>query len=389
MHPAWVEVDLGAIADNVRALQATVGNVQMMCVVKADAYGHGLIPVARTAVAAGADWLATAQLSEALAIRAAGIPTPLLCWLHAPGVDFAPALEADIDLGVSTEWALDAVIAAAQSLGVTANVHLKVDTGLGRNGAFSPGEGRTDFAELVDRAAVAQAAGSINVRGIFSHFAAADEPNHPSVAAQHDAFVAAVALADEAGLDIEIRHMANSAAALELPHARWDLVRVGLAMYGLSPTPDLHSSADYGVRPAMRVIARVSNVKRVPAGQGVSYGYSYTCAEDTTLLNVPLGYGDGVPRHASSKADVLVAGQRRQIAGRVCMDQIVIDAGDLEVACGDEVVLFGPGDDGEPTAQDWAAAIDTISYEIVTRFGPHVPRVYLENAISDDRSNED
>lgn len=388
LHLAWVEVDLAAIAKNLAVIKAFAGDVLVMTVVKADAYGHGLIPVAQTAVQAGADWLATAQLAEALAIRAAGIPTPLLCWLYAPTVDLVPAIEADIDLGVSTQWALNAVVEAAISTGRQANIHLKVDTGLGRNGAFSLGPGPTDFAALAQSAAHAQQAGQINVRGIFSHFAAADDPSHPSVAAQHEAFVDAVDLAESAGLRVEIRHMANSAAAFELPSARWDMVRVGLALYGLSPAPDLHSSGEYGLTPAMRVMALVSNVKRVPAGQGVSYGHSYTCANETTLINVPMGYGDGVPRHASNQAEVGIAGQRHVIAGRVCMDQIVIDVGDLEVKSGDAVVLFGPGDDGEPTAQDWAQAVDTISYEIVTRIGPHLPRVYLPNPMKDHQADE-
>ncbi len=387
VHPAYAQIDLAAIRHNVASLRERAGAAALMAVLKADGYGHGLVPVARAAVEAGADWLGTAQLAESLDIRAAGITVPLLTWLHAPGVDYEPALAADIDLGVSAPWGLAEVLRAASVTGRTARVHLKVDTGLGRNGAYALGggrtgaghtdSGRTDYSELVDQAAAAQAEGSVEVVGVFTHFAYADAPTHPTVRAQQEAFADAVRVAERAGLHLQVRHMSNSAATLTTPEAAWDMVRPGLAVYGLSPVPDLGSSADFGLVPAMTAVARVATVKRVPAGQGVSYGHAFTTSTETTLADVPVGYADGIPRHASNAGQVLLCGECRPVAGRVCMDQIVIDAGDLPVECGDEVLLFGPGTRGEPTAQDWAQAAGTISYEIVSRFGPRVPRVYV------------
>lgn len=379
--PARVVVDLGAIRDNVRVLREHVGGAELMAVVKADGYGHGLVPSARAALAGGACALGVAQASEALALRAAGIEAPVLTWLLAPDVDLAQLVAADVEVAASAPWVLEALAAAARSTGRTAVTQLKVDTGLGRNGAFGlpvrAGDPRTDWSHLVEQAARLEAEGVLRVRGIFSHFAYADAPQHPTVRAQQDAFADAVALAERAGLRPQVRHLSNSAATLTSPGSTWDLVRPGLAVYGLSPVPEIGSSADFGLRPAMRVSASVAVTKRVPADQGVSYGHTYRTEEETTLVDVPLGYADGVPRHASNVGPVQVGGRRFTVSGRVCMDQLVVDVGDLPVEAGDEVVLFGPGDDGEPTAQDWADAVGTISYEIVTRFGPRVPRVYV------------
>ena len=381
LWPARATVDLGALRDNVRVLRERAGGAELMAVVKADAYGHGLVPSARAALEGGACSLGVAQPTEALALRAAGVEAPVLAWLVAPGTDVAPLLAARVEVAVSAPWLLDALAAAARETGVTALVQLKADTGLGRNGAFSlpvrRGDPRTDWQDLVDSAARLEAEGALRVRGLFTHFAYADAPEHPTVRAQQEAFADAVAVAEAAGLRPEVRHMANSAATLTTPQAAWDMVRPGLAVYGLSPVPDIASASDLGLRPAMRVTARVAVAKRVPAGQGISYGHTYLTPRETTVVDVPLGYADGIPRHASGAAPVQVHGQRCTVAGRVCMDQFVVDVGDLPVEAGDEVVLFGAGDDGEPTAQDWAEAAGTISYEIVTRFGPRVPRVHV------------
>ena len=378
--PARVVVDLAAITSNVTVLRERAGDAGVMAVVKADAYGHGLVPAARAALRGGATWLGVAQLPEAMALRAAGITEPVLAWLHSTGAGFAEAVRADVDLGVSGTWMLHDVAAAARSTGRTARVHLKADTGLGRNGAylFPTGTGPTEWQDLVQAAARLEAEGAVRVVGLFSHFAYADSPEHPTVLAQQEAFTDAVSQAERAGLRPEVRHLSNSAATLTTPSAAWDLVRPGLAVYGLTPAPAVGSSEDFGLVPAMTALASASVVKRVPAGQGVSYGHTYTTTAETTLVDVPLGYADGVPRHASGRAEVLVAGQRRRIAGRVCMDQFVVDVGDLPVAPGDEIILFGPGTRGEPTAQDWAEAVGTINYEIVTRFGPRIPREYVE-----------
>jgi alanine racemase len=371
--PACAQVDLGAIAGNVAALKQRAGSADVMAVVKADAYGHGLVPSARAAVAGGATWLGVAQLPEALELRQAGIEVPVLSWLHVPGQDFAPALVAGVDLAVSSQWALDQVLAAAAATGRTARIHVKVDTGLGRNGAWD-----TDLEALLANTAAAQADGSVEVVGLFSHFAYADAPQHPTVRAQQERFEGVVAQFERAGVRPQVRHLANSAATLTNPSAHYDLVRPGVSVYGLSPVPDLGAPEDFGLREAMRLVAQLSMVKDCPPGQGISYGHTYTTTGQTRLGLVPMGYADGVPRHASSVGPVQVRGTRYAVAGRVCMDQFVLDLGPGSPAtAGDEAVLFGVGAAGEPTAQDWAVATGTINYEIVTRVGARVPRVHV------------
>ena len=370
---AWVTIDLDAIRDNVRELVRRSPGADVMAVVKADAYGHGLVHSARAAVAGGATWLGVAQLSEALQLRAAGVTTRALTWLYPPGADFGAALDADLDLSVSAPWALDAVVTAARRRGRVARVHAKVDTGLGRNGAL--GEGWT---ELVAALGPVVAEGAVELVGVWSHFALADAPRHPTVVGQRERFLEAVAELERSGLRPSVRHLANSAATLTNPDAHFDLVRPGLAVYGLSPVPDLGAPEDFGLREAMRVTARLALVKRAPAGQGVSYGHAYTTTQDTVLGLVPMGYSDGIPRHAGSLGPVDVDGRRLTVAGRVCMDQFVLDLGPgYAGAAGDEVVSRGRGAAGEPTAQDWAAAIGTINYEIVTRMSTRLPRVLL------------
>jgi alanine racemase len=374
---AEVQVDLTAIRDNVAELRGRAANAELLAVVKADAYGHGLVASARAARAGGATWLGTAVLTEALQLRAAGVPGRILAWLAAPGERWGEAIEAGIDVSAAATWAVDEIAAAARGIGQTARLHLKVDSGLGRSGATVP-----DWPGLVDVALKAEAEGVVEVVGLWSHFAIADEPTHPTVGRQLAVFTEAVAFAEARGVRAEVRHLANSAATLTLPHTHFDLVRPGLAIYGLSPVPEQAAPAQLGLRPAMSVRAQLSLVKRVEAGQGVSYGHAYVTPRRTTLGLVPLGYADGVPRHASSGegragAPVFAASRIRPVAGRVCMDQFVVDLGDDDAAAGDEVVLFGDGTTGEPTAQQWADACGTISYEIVTRFGPRLPRTYF------------
>ncbi|UWM49565.1 alanine racemase [Streptomyces carpaticus] len=366
------EIDLAALRSNVRVLrERAVGGAQVMAVVKADAYGHGLVPCARAARDAGAAWLGTATPHEALALRAAGDGGRMLCWLWTPGGPWREAIEADIDVSASGRWALEEIVAAARACGRTARVHLKADTGLGRNGCQP-----ADWPDLVAAARAAEAEGAITVTGLWSHFACADEPGHPSIAAQQESFRTALAVAERAGIRPEVRHFANSPATLTLPDAHYDLVRPGIAVYGLSPSPEVGTPQDFGLRPVMTLTARLAMVKRVPGGHGVSYGHSYLTPGATTLALVPAGYADGIPRHASGSGPVLVAGKWRTVAGRVAMDQFVVDLGGDLAETGDEAVLFGPGDAGEPTAEDWARATGTIGYEIVTRIGPRVPRVY-------------
>ncbi|MFD9487828.1 alanine racemase [Streptomyces sp. NPDC059991] len=365
---ARAEIDLAALRANVRALRARTPGAQLMAVVKADAYGHGAVPCARAAIEAGAAWVGTATPHEALALRAAGIGGRMLCWLWTPGGPWREAVEADIDVSVSGMWALREVTEAARAAGRVARVQLKADTGLGRNGCQP-----ADWPELVQ---AALAAPEVRVTGLWSHFACADEPGHPSIAAQLTLFRELVAYAEKEGIEPEVRHIANSPATLTLPEAHFDLVRTGIAMYGISPAPELGAPGDFGLRPVMTLAASVALAKQVPAGHGVSYGHHYVTERETTLALVPLGYADGIPRHASGRGPVLLGGRVRTVAGRVAMDQFVVDLEGDTVEPGAEAVLFGPGDRGEPSAEDWARAADTIAYEIVTRIGSRVPRVY-------------
>ncbi|OEJ29447.1 alanine racemase [Streptomyces agglomeratus] len=366
---ARAEIDLAALRANVRALRARAAGAQLMAVVKSDAYGHGAVRCARAALDAGATWLGTATPEEALALRAAGFDGPLMCWLWTPGGPWREAIEAGIDVSVSGMWALREVVEAARSAGQVARVQLKADTGLGRNGCQP-----ADWPELVRHALEAD---EVRVTGLWSHFACADEPGHPSIDVQLGVFRDLVDYAEKAGAEPEVRHIANSPATLTLPGTHFDLVRTGIAMYGVSPSPELGTPADFGLRPVMTLAASVALVKRVPEGHGVSYGHHYVTARETTLGLIPVGYADGIPRHASGTGPVLVGGKWRRVAGRVAMDQFVVDLGGDTVEPGDEAVLFGPGDRGEPTAEDWAQAAGTIAYEIVTRIGSRVPRVYV------------
>ncbi|MCU1658830.1 MAG: alanine racemase [Pseudonocardiales bacterium] len=368
MLRAEAVVDLAAIRGNVATLKAAT-TAQVLAVVKADGYGHGLLPSARAALAGGATWLGTAIIDEALALRAAGVDAPILSWLWTPADadKVQDAVAQGIDISVSSRWQLDVACRASASVDRPARIHLKIDTGLSRNGCTV-----ADWPELV--AAAAKEVGAIEVVGAWSHFAYADEPGHPTIARQIEAFHAALDVADRAGVHPPLRHLANSAATLTRPEAHFDLVRPGIAIYGLSPVPQ---QGDFGLIPAMTLRSGLASVKRVPAGEGVSYGHNYTTRAETTLALVPLGYADGIPRRATNVGPIAINGTRFTISGRVCMDQFVVDVGDLPVTVDDTAVLFGSGRDGEPRAQDWADAVGTIHYEIVTRVGPRVPRVYV------------
>ncbi len=366
-------VDLDAIGGNIARLREHARGAEIMAMVKAEAYGHGLVEAGRAALAGGATWLGVARTAEALRLRAAGVTARILVCLGVPGEPYTEAVAQDVDLTVGAGWTLAEAVAAAERSGRPARVHLKADSGMTRGGAAPQ-----DWPALVEAALRAEAAGHLRVVGLMSHFACADEPDHPSVPAQLALFTEMVEHAEKAGVRPEVRHLANSPAILTLPEARFDLVRPGIAIYGLTPVPRLGT---FGLRPAMTLVADTALVKRVPAGSGVSYGHLYHTERETTVAVVPAGYGDGVPRHGSNLLEVLAGGRRHRIAGRVCMDQFVIDVGDDPLSAGDEVVLFGPGDQGEPTAQEWADALGTISYEIVTRIGARVPRVYTGGAL--------
>jgi alanine racemase len=370
--PAEAFVDLAAITGNVAALRQKVAGPQLMAVVKADGYGHGMIPAARAALAGGAHWLGVVHVHEALALRRDGISAPVLCLTGVPGAAHQEAVRGGIDLTADSVPLLTEIASAAAEAGGPARVHLKVDTGMARGGA-TPAR----WPALVGAALAEQSAGRVRLVGIWSHLACADIPGHPSIDAQVGRFTDAVAQAEAAGARPEVRHLANTAAALTRPETWFDLVRPGGAVYGLATLP---GGAPAWLRPALTVRTRLVLAKRVPAGTPVSYGHRYTTRGGSTLGLIPLGYAEGIPRQASGTVEVQARGRRWRIAGTVCMDLSVLDFGAEPAAAGDEVVLFGPGDRGEPTAQEWADAMGTISYEVVTNFARLLPRTYSEVA---------
>jgi alanine racemase len=350
-------IDLGAISRNVAHLRSLTNAPHTMVVVKANAYGHGAVQVARAALEGGADWLGVVDVDEARELRDAGITSPLLAWLHGSDADFAWAVGAGVDLGVHSLDQLERVAATSG-----ARIHIKVDTGLGRNGVT---EDECD--ELFARAAALESAGVLRVVGFFSHLANTEDE------AQVARFTVMLERARAAGLDPQLVHIAATGGALSLDAARFSLVRIGIGAYGLSP---FDRPVD-GLVPAMELRGEIVSAKRVPAGSGVSYSHTYVTERETTLALVPLGYADGVPRHASNAAPVSINGVTYRIAGRVAMDQFVVDVGDARVVAGDTAILFGDPATGVPSAQDWADAADTITYEIVTRIGHRVHRRYL------------
>ena len=368
---AEIVVDLAAIRHNCSVIAEVVAPAALMAVVKADAYGHGLIPVALAARQAGVPWLGVATVAEGLELRRHGDTGRILAWLDLPGhVRYEEAADHDIDMTAYSRRELREIAEGAQAAGRTARVQLKVDTGLSRGGCPL-----ADWPALVAEAHRFQGEGHLLVTGVWSHLACSDEPEHPANEAQERAFGEALAVAEAAGLHPEVRHLANSASAVLRPSSRFDLVRVGLLCYGLDPAPG--HLPDLGLRPAMTVQLPLAMAKPITAGTGVSYGHTWVAEHDTTVGLVPAGYAEGIPRHASSRAEVWVAGRRRPVRGRICMDQFVVDLDGELPEPGVPVLVFGPGDRGEPTAQDWAEACETISYEIVTRIGGRMARRYV------------
>ncbi|MCA2210310.1 alanine racemase [Nocardia rosealba] len=351
-------IDLDAIAHNVRVLRGFAGDAGVMVVVKADGYNHGAVEVARAALGAGARELGVTTVAEALELRAAGIDAPILCWLNTIDADYGAAIVADVEIGVSSLEQLRVVEQAARRVGRAGTVSLKVDTGLNRNGVAV-----TEYPQVLAALRSLVDNGVLRFRAIFSHLAHADEPGNPGIDRQRERFLEAIALAKEHGLEPELVHLSNSAATLTRPDLRFDLVRPGIAVYGLSPIPEL---GDFGLRPAMTLQAEVTLVKRVAAGEGVSYGHRWIAPRDTTVALVPAGYADGVFRSLSGRFEVWLGGALHRNVGRVCMDQFMVDLGDNvgNVRAGDRAVLFGGGA-GHPHALDWARLLDTIDYEIV------------------------
>ncbi|MDY6997735.1 MAG: alanine racemase [Actinomycetota bacterium] len=369
-------VDLDAIADNVTVLRENAGSAAVMAVVKADGYGHGATEVARAALAAGAAELGVATVAEAVALRAAGITAPVLAWLHPPGTDFGPALQAGVEVAVSSPRQVAEVLDAVARTGASATVTVKTDTGLNRNGV-----GAADYPAVLDALRRGVAEDAVRVRGLMSHLAHADEPDHPFNDEQARRLAARAALAREHGLAFDVVHLSNSPAAMTRPDLAFDMVRPGLAVYGLSPVPERGAM---GLRPAMTVTCPVAMVRPVAAGDSVSYGHTWTADRDTTLALIPAGYADGVFRSLSNRMQVAINGRRYPNVGRVCMDQFVVDLGPgpTDVREGDEAILFGPGSRGEPTAQDWAELLGTINYEVVTSPRRRIVRGYVRGGRS-------
>ena len=371
-HPhLTATIDLGAIAHNVGVIQSHVRTADIMAVVKADAYGHGLVPSARAAVAGGATWLGVALLSEALELRRAGVTTPILAWLYTADDVVGECLDLGIELAVNSTWAVDMIARCAVEQGTVARVHIKVDTGLGRNGVTI-----AELPEVVEHLMPHVREGVLEVTGVMSHFAYADEPSHPTVLTQTQVFTDALRIIRDMGLDPQHIHLANSAAIMALPDTVFTMVRPGIALFGVAPSPQVFN-LEMNLKPAMRVHAPIALIKSVPVGTGVSYGHQYVTTSDTRLALVGAGYADGIPRHASNGAPLLIGGQAFSIAGRVCMDQFSVDIGDLDVHVGSDVCLFGDPSKGEPSVDDWALACDTINYEIMTRIGPRAHREFI------------
>lgn len=369
-----VSVDLDAIGHNVGILRERTRSAHLMAVVKGNAYGHGLLETARTALAAGADWLGTAQLSEALALRRAGITAPILAWLYlatTSGGAMAEAVGNDVDISLGSPAQLEVVAGIASGLGRTAFIHLELDSGLSRGGAR-----REDWPALVAAARAAELSGSVTVRGVWTHLAWADVPAHPANTAAVAEFEEAVREASDAGLAPTLRHVASSANILARPEFHFDMVRAGLAMYGLSPAEHM-DPADYGLRPALSVTAPVVLVKHVPAGTGVSYEHRAITHESRYLGLIPLGYADGIPKGISGSSVVMVGGQRVPVIGKVCMDQFMVDLGhETSVRVGETALLFGDPAAGAASADDWGAAINSHGDEVINRIAPRLQRVY-------------
>jgi alanine racemase len=361
---AFVEVNLKAIANNISLVRSKT-SAQILAVVKADAYGHGLVPVAKCAVESGASWLGVALLEEALSLRENGIKAPVIAWLTPPSSDFKLAIQSNIDLSIPSLKHLELVVAAGKAVGQRPRVHIEVDTGMSRGGLLGEWE---EFLIAIKGA-------EVDVVGFWSHFARADEPEEIANKNQITDFEKKLAQLQEIGINPKYVHFANSAATLTNSGSHKDIVRLGISMYGLSPDVNtLGSSSNLDLEPAMTLKAELQLVKRVPAGSPVGYGATEITTRDTKLAIVAMGYADGIPRCTSNSAGVFVAGSKAPIIGRVSMDQFVVDLGpDSSAQTGDIAEVFGALG---YSADDWASAAGTINYEIVTRIAARVPRIY-------------
>ncbi len=371
MRATRAEVDLDAVAHNVRALRALVAPAELCAVVKADGYGHGAVAVSEAALAAGASWLGVALVEEGAVLRRDGVDAPILLLSQPRAADIDAAVRLDLRLTVDTPAGVSAVAAAAARHGRVARLHLKVNTGMNRMGAAPH--------EVVGLASAIAGDPHLSLEALWTHCAVADEPANPFTEVQLDRFEEVWADLDRRGLAPPLRHAANTAAGVDRPRSRYDLVRAGIGIYGLSPSPALAGRVELVASLTLR--AEVAMVKRVSAGESISYGQAHTFARDANVVTVPIGYADGVARRLSfTGGQVLIGGRRRPIVGAITMDQLMADCGDDPVAVGDEVVLIGPQGDEMIDAQEWADRLDTIGYEIVCGIGPRVPRHYRRAA---------
>ena len=371
MSRASVEINLSAITQNFKSIKSRT-TADVLAVVKADAYGHGLIPVSKALEEAGADWFGTALLEEAINLRKAGILKPIISWLTPLGEDFKSAIDLDIDLGIPSIDLLNEVIKAASLTGKAARIHLEIDTGMSRGGVLS------EWDQLIKSVLAGVNLKQLKVIGIWSHFARADEPDELMNQEQLSLFEEKVNQAKAAGIDAQFIHIANSAALFTNKSSHKNIIRSGIALFGLSPdVKTIGDSSSLGLKPAMKLKAKLNLVKEVKAGSSVGYGGTAVLKSDTKLGVVALGYADGIPRSTNNLAGVFVDKKRAPIIGRVSMDQFVVDLGITSTAkTGDEVIVFGDGSSGEYTVDEWAKAANTINYEIITRIGPRVPRIY-------------
>jgi alanine racemase len=361
-----LRINLDAVVHNLDVMRARASQAKVMGVVKANAYGHGAVEVARTLERAGVDYLGVADVQEALVLREAGVTTPILAWLHDPTDDFVSALTHSVELGIANIEQLLTIAKAAAITGEVAKLHLKIDTGLGRNGSAE-----ADWSGLLE--AVVALGSAVEVVGIFSHLSTTSREED---LAQIEKFDAAVAEAKRIGVSFQFRHLTASDGSLSYPDAHYEMVRVGVALYGLDPF-STNRGSEYGLIPAMIAVSRVAQIKTVPAGHGVSYNFLHRTKSETRLALVPVGYAEGLPRAATGKAEVLIGGKRYPILSQVAMDQFVLDIGNDPIKVGDEVVIFGDSATGAPSADDLAAACGTINYEIVTRMGGRFVREYF------------
>lgn len=372
IRPVWAEINLDNLANNIREVRRVTNEGTLItAVIKANAYGHGSIEAAKVFLKNGADRLAVATLSEAIELRRVNIDVPILILGSIPRNQYNLALKHDITLTIYNYEDAKVLSEILEASGKTLNIHIKIDSGMGRIGFLPTDESISDIIRISKLP-------NINIEGIFTHFATADEKNKEYTRLQYERFSTVVNKLEERGLFIPIKHVSNSAAIIDLPEYNLDMVRAGIVLYGYYPSNEVNKDR-INLKPAMTLKAKISNLKTVSKGTGISYGQIFVAERESKIATIPIGYADGFTRLLSSKAEVLLNGRRAPIVGRICMDQCMLDVTEIEdVNIGDEVVVFGYGD-GCPDADEIAEKLDTISYEVLCAVGRRVPRVYIQN----------